>query len=435
MRRLPFSVIALFGLLLGPIAGCSDDDGPRGTGPSLDGSPPSAVTDLVLAYETATGAVRLAWTAPSDDSADERVSAYEIRYEYTDGFSPADFWETASAIADPPEPGVPGLSETCLIPDPKRARDLYVGVLAIDEAGNRSPAREPATIRIAGYRFGARCVDVFTGLPVAGLRAAVSTGVSWDYTTDDSGGFSHAGEIGGGFTHVEIRTGAAAKAYHAINQTLVLASDSVHTFRMIPVETVGAVWAPNLLGLFNRLANTLPPGAAFAPQAPQAPQPRILAKWRRRPVACYIPPFVNPSGVDYELQAKFAALRWMEKTGEPLFEFVDAPPDTGIVMVYKPQSEMGGIAFTSHTPDAEGHPLRDEIRIVSEATNSLVIYKVFLHELGHTISLGHTDDRSFIMFAGQPLPGDVSDDEARVVRLHASLPVRIDMAIYDENAQ
>jgi len=65
----------------------------------------------------------------------------------------------------------------------------------------------------------------------------------------------------------------------------------------------------------------------------------------------------------------------------------------------------------------------------------LVIYKVFLHELGHTISLGHTDDRSFIMFAGQPLPGDVSDDEARVVRLHASLPVRIDMAIYDENAQ
>jgi len=38
------------------------------------------------------------------------------------------------------------------------------------------------------------------------------------------------------------------------------------------------------------------------------------------------------------------------------------------------------------------------------------------------------------MFVGQPLPGDISDDEARVVQLHESLPVRIDMAIYDENA-
>jgi hypothetical protein len=71
---------------------------------------------------------------------------------------------------------------------------------------------------------------------------------------------------------------------------------------------------------------------------------------------------------------------------------------------------------------------------VSEASNAQVVYKVFLHEFGHTIPLGHTDDMSFIMFVGQPLPGDISDDEARVVQLHASLPVRIDMAIYDENS-
>lgn len=444
MSRFSLFVLAVLAMALGLLAGCSDDEGAGGTGPPLDDtSPPSPVTDLAVAYDPGARSVMLSWTAPSDDSAAERVSSYEIRFEYTSGYAPADFWETAAVIGEAPEPGPPGSTETCEILEPKRARDIYVGVLAIDEAGNRSAASEPEMIHVAGFAFSARCLDVFTGLPVEGLRATVSTGESWGYTTDASGGFSHEGEIDDGFTHVEVRSGAAPIAYHAINETIVLAGDSVHTFYMIPVEPVEAAWAPNLLGLFNRLANTLPPGAALEPQAPpepqprrspQAPQPRILAKWRRRPVACYIPPFVNASGVDYELQAKLAASRWMERTGETLFEFVDAPPDTGIVLVYKPQSEMSGIAFTQHHPDAQGHPVRDEIWIVSEGTNSLVIYKVFLHEIGHTISLGHTDDRSFIMFVAQPLPGDISDDEARVVQLHASLPVRIDMAIYDESA-
>jgi hypothetical protein len=441
MRRFSLPLLAVLALLLSPIVGCSDDEGAGGTGPPLDDtSPPSPVTDLVVAYDPSAGTVVLSWTAPADDSAAERVSAYEIRFEYTSGSAPADFWNDAPVIADAPQPGPPGSTETYEILDPKRARDIYVGVLAVDEAGNRSAAGEPEMIHVAGFAFGARCLDVLTGLPVEGLRATVSTGESWGYTTDASGGFSHDGEIDDGITHVEVRSGAAPIVYHAINETIVLAGDSVHTFFMIPVEPVEAAWAPNLLGLFNRLANTLPPGAAIGPReaqppwSPQTPQPRILAKWRRRPVACYIPPFVNSNGVDYELQAKLAAARWMEKTGEELFEFVDAPPDTGIVLVYKPQSEIGGIAYTQHTFDAEGHPLQDVIRIVNEASNSLVIYKVFLHEFGHTIPLGHTDDMSFIMFVGQPLPGDISDDEARVVQLHSSLPVRIDMAIYDENA-
>jgi hypothetical protein len=440
MHRLYPCFFAILALLSGALAGCSGD-GTGGTGPpSGDTVSPSPVTDLEISFDAAAGAVTLSWTAPPDDSPEENVSAYEIRAQYTDGSAPADFWHTAAAIGGAPVPAPPGSAETCLVTDPKRARDLYVGIVAIDEAGNRSVPSGPVSIHIAGFTFGARCIDVFTREPVEGLRSTLSTGESWEYTTDASGGFVHAGEIDEGYTHIEIHSGPSTAAYHAINQTVVLEGDSVHTFHMIPVEPVGAAWAPNLLGLFNRLASILPPGAALAggaerpPFSPQVPQPRILAKWRRRPVACYIPPFVNEKGVDYALQARLAALRWMEKTGEPLYEFVDAPPDTGIVVLYKSSSEMGGIAFTRHNPDAEGHPVRDEIRIVSEAASSLVVYKVFLHEFGHTIPLGHTDDKSFIMFVGQPLPGDITDDEARVVRLHASLPVRIDMAIYDEGS-
>jgi len=458
MNRVFLTLFTLIGLLLSLLVGCSGTESPDGTGPPGDDtSPPGAVTDLALAWSADDGEVSLYWTAPGDDSPSERVAGYEIRIEYTDGYVPADFWRTASTIVDPPAPAAPGLLQTYVIDDPRRARDLYVGIRVIDEAGNRSTALESAMVHVTGLAFGATCVDVFSGSPVEGLSATLSTGEAWTYTTDAAGGFSHQGELDGGVTHVEIRSGALAAAYHTVNQSFTLEDDSVHTFFMIPVETVGAAWAPNLLALFNRLVNMLPYAAgaaassgttenseptsktetvrtAAATLSAAAPAPRILARWRHRPVACYIPPFVNTNGVDYEAQAKLAATRWMEKTGEPLFVFVDSPPDTGIVLSYKTRSEMGGIAFTRHHPGEDGHPVLDEIWILNEGANPLVIYKVFLHELGHTIPLGHTDDREFIMYVGQPLPGDISDDEARVVQLLESLPVRIDMSIYDENS-
>jgi hypothetical protein len=459
MNRVFLTLFTLIGLFLSLLVGCSGTESPNGIRPPGDDtSPPAAVTDLVLAWSVDNGEVSLEWTAPRDDSPSERVAGYEIRIEYTDGYVPADFWRTASAIVDPPAPADPGLLQTYLIDDPRRARDLYVGIRAIDEAGNRSTALESAMIHVTGFTFSATCVDVFSGSPVEGLSATLSTGEAWVYTTDAAGGFSHQGELDGGVTHVDIRSGALAATWHTMNQSFTLEDDSVHTFFMIPVETVGASWAPNLLALFNRLVSTLPyaaetagssgttenseptsktetVGTAAATLSAAAPAPRILAKWRHRPVACYIPPFVNTNGVDYEAQAKLAATRWMEKTGEPLFVFVDSPPDTGVVVAYKSRSEMGGgIAFTRHHPGADRHPVMDEIWIIDEATNPLVIYKVFLHEFGHTIPLGHTDDREFIMFVAQPLPGDISDDEARVVQLLESLPVRIDMSIYDENS-
>ena len=37
------------------------------------------------------------------------------------------------------------------------------------------------------------------------------------------------------------------------------------------------------------------------------------------------------SGIDYEAAARDAVQQWMDRTGEPMFEFVDEPPDTGVV--------------------------------------------------------------------------------------------------------
>jgi hypothetical protein len=152
-------------------------------------------------------------------------------------------------------------------------------------------------------------------------------------------------------------------------------------------------------------------------------------------VAVYAPPFTNSRGVDYEEQVKAAAARWMERTGEPLFEFVESPPDTGIIVTYKTRAEMGvGLGLAMLTRGDDGHPLRSDVWIVDDAWDVFSVYLILLHEFGHTICLGHVEDPTFLMFVGQPLPGDICDDEVRVVQLLESLPTRIDLSLYDESS-
>jgi hypothetical protein len=379
-----------------------------------------------------TGEAEVEWTAPYDDLESERVARYELHYLYTRGADPTDFWRVSTPVSDPPDPRNPGSQEHYNLGTPRMARHLHVGIRSVDEAGNRSPSSNVISLHVPGFAFSGVCQNVFTGEPSAGLEATVSTGPVFRYTTDTQGSFVHEGELDEGVTHIELRPGPGNAPIHHVNQPFTLFDDSVHTFSMIPVEPVNASWAPNLLRLFKHLVNTFPSGGQ--PSGGAATGSTVLTKWHERPVPCYIPAFVNDTGVDYGAQARSAAERWMERTGEPLFVFVDSAPDTGIVFTYKSRGEMSGIGVTKHTRGEDGHPIKDDVWVVDYVEDPFLLFKIFLHELGHTISLGHVNDPSFIMYVGQPLPDDVSDDEARVVQLHEALPARIDMSIYDEDS-
>ncbi|MEJ2720166.1 MAG: hypothetical protein P8181_03370 [bacterium] len=429
MNRKWITIACAAALLAALTAGCSDEGPPTGVG--VDTTPPAPITDAVLSYSADTEAVRLEWSAPYDDAPGERIAAYDIRYTLTRGYEPSESWDLLTPVPDPPTPGEPGTRQGYTFENIKRARDLYVGIRGVDENGNRSARGDLASVHIPGFSFEGRCVDVFTGEPVQGFDVTLTSGTEHHCTTDADGRFEHDAELDNGVTYVDIQTGNAASVYHHLRQPFVLDGDSVHTFVMIPVVEVTANWIPNLLALTKYMSRTT--STVSAQNGPQtAPSPTILANWHTRPVPCYAPPFVNDVGVDYRLAAEAAAQRWMDRTGEPLFTFVDAPPDTGIVLTYKPSSSMGGIAFTVHTRGDDGHPIRDEIRIINDLPDSATTWLVFLHEFGHTIQLGHVNDRNFIMYVSGPLPHDVSDDEVMVVRLHEALPTRIDMAIYDE---
>jgi hypothetical protein len=200
-------------------------------------------------------------------------------------------------------------------------------------------------------------------------------------------------------------------------------ADISRTFLMIPFQRTESQRFANLLQLFKILTKTDGPAGWRT----------VLTTWARRPVKCYIPSHVHSDSVDYRAEGLRAAQRWMEKTGFELLTLVASPPDTGITFHFKSRSEMGiHIGITRHTNGSDGLPLRDDIDLVDDMPNSHSLYLICMHELGHTLRLGHLPFPEFIMYEGQPLPPDISADEAEVVRLLVKMPARIDMSAYDE---
>jgi len=88
------------------------------------------------------------------------------------------------------------------------------------------------------------------------------------------------------------------------------------------------------------------------------------------------------------------------------------------------------VGVTEYANDANGYPHHDRIRIVDDITDESRLYPIMMHELGHTIPLGHLP-AGFIMYSGQPLPLDITDDEIAVVKLLLAVPNGILLDKYD----
>ena len=86
--------------------------------------------------------------------------------------------------------------------------------------------------------------------------------------------------------------------------------------------------------------------------------------------------------------------------------------------------------ITVHYDDDDGFPERDVVQILDAFIDETKLHQVLLHELGHTIRLNHLP-AGFIMYAGQPLPNDITNDEVLCVQLHTALPNGINLGIYE----
>jgi hypothetical protein len=436
MRKAPFHIGFLLVLALAIALGCNEDTvltpppGGSDTIPPIpdpvDTIPPAPVPALNIRYSLVEEKALLEWTAPYDDNILEPVTQYEIRYSYTSGFVPPNFWDLSTPVDDPPAPGAPGSDQQYTFSWPPRGKDLYVGIRSYDERNNRSPNSDLAMVHIPGHGFAGRVVDGITHAPIEGLAVRLAAGGFVDLATDAEGSFS-VDDVRPGALNVEIKMGPATIPYHRFSQSLVLDRDMEKTFTMIPYEEPVSPYLQSLkitiLGLFKFLTDT------------DRPTHHVFARWHTLPVACYIPPFVNSNGVDYQALAIAAADQWMSQTGVLLFDFVDAPPDTGVTLNYRRREDIAPlIGITFHETGDDDHPIRSDVHVINDFANEHNLFKVMLHELGHTIRLWqHMATNEFIMFGGQPLPDVISDDEVTVVKLHTTLPVRVDMNHYDES--
>jgi hypothetical protein len=416
MRCKPRIIACVGAVWIAALAACGDDPAApppdQPPPPNGDLTPPETVTDLSLSFDATSREARLAWTAPRDDELHDRVARYEIRYSYT---FPLDWW-TALPVSDSPSPSVGGTPQAHVIAGVIRDRDLYAAILSVDEAGLRSPVSSVAHVRLPGYLFDATCVDAITGAPVAGLDVVVTeryvhtvvTGVDGRVVLDDL----RRGAVG-----VRVDRGVAAPSYFGLEEWFDLDADRARVYSMI--EFVPADNAPYASVFEVLMAGVISPD-------------RILKKWRTLPVPWYAPAFVNAYGLDYYDLATRAAARWNEATGLALFVPAGSSPATGVTMAFLPPVSMGGQnGVTQYDNDAQGYPRLDSIRIVDTFVDEQKLYNIMLHEFGHTVRLGHLDGPAFIMYAGQPLPNDISNDEVRAVQLMHALPNEIDLRVYD----
>ena len=377
---------------------------------------PDKITSVTLTYSAASDDVVLAWKAPGDGRG-AAVVRYEIRFSYS---APID-WDLALAVDDPPDPLPPGQAQQYTLALPERGRDLYAAIRSFDGDGNVSPTSELASTHIDGYQLSGRAVDGFTGLPLEGLAVTVTGRAVHTTSTDAQGGFGQS-DLPRGVINVSLRSGTAVRDYHTIDCPIELDGDTSIDLVMIPYQAAE-------FSVFNTVLDV------FLAASGTGTGNRILKKWSRFPIEVYTPPFVTDGGLDYAAFARQAGDSWNSHAGTEVFTWVESPPDTGVVLFYKTPAEMGiHVGITRHTNDPNGFPVLSEISVVNTFANEMFLYQTMLHELGHTIRFVHMPTSSFIMFVGQPLPPDVTNDEALAALLTTRLPVGINMTVYDTNA-
>jgi hypothetical protein len=403
---------AAFPLLLA----CSDSDtlDPGGDSINIDDRvPPAQGTALELSYPAAGGSATRTWTAPRDDDERDTVDRYEIRYSWSFPLA----WEYAVPVDNPPSPLPAGSPQGYDFADPLRGRNLYVAIRSLDASDNPSPTSGVAWAHITGFTLEGRCVDALSGNAIEGIGAEVTERRVHEAATDADGRF-RLDDLAGGVVHVALRTGAAGTAYHDYDSTIELTADQSRDHVLIEYIPTEIPAGQNQLLLF-KLAS------GYTSTEP------VFKKWKSFPIDVYVPPLVNVNDIDYEDYCRRAVDHWNTQTGENLFRLVDTPPTTGSRFEFVTRAELAPhLGITHHENDTDGFPLTSDIRIVDDFNDADQFWSVALHELGHVVRILHLP-KGYLMYAGQPLPRFVTNDEVMVVKLWLSLPNESDLSVYD----
>ncbi|HEY0101807.1 MAG TPA: S8 family serine peptidase, partial [Pyrinomonadaceae bacterium] len=132
-----------------------------------DTNAPAALADLSISSQ-GNQKFALRWTAPGDDgTGGARVAVYEVRYSDAHPATPGVFDTAYTLVA--PTPAAPGSIQTASVTVPYRHAAGFIGVRAIDNAGNAAP------LAVVNLNAEIAVADPYT-VSVAGAGEGLSTG-------------------------------------------------------------------------------------------------------------------------------------------------------------------------------------------------------------------------------------------------------------------
>jgi hypothetical protein len=403
------------------VVSCSDDpvglEPPPTPPPGTDVTAPEQIDAASWSYPAEGGPAILSWIAPRDDNASEAVTEYEIRYSYSFPFD----WDLSIAIGDAPTPGAPGTAETYALTAPQRGRDLYAAIRSRDEAGNRSKVSSIAHIHITGHTVTGTCIAGVDGAPLEALDITVTARHVFERTTDVFGVFS-VDNLTAGTVNIAVRNGASTTLFHNINDVLTLDRDLNPTYTMIPYQPFTDSVFENAFQIFIAVSGL-------------GSHSTVFKKWRSFPVTYHVPAYVNAFGLDYAATCHAAVDRWEEASGIDLFIPVASYQEAAIDVVLVPTEDIAPLnAVTAHINDSEGFPIGETVTFDNSFQQQDPLYRIFLHEMGHTIRLNHLGLGRYIMWGSQPLPADIHAEEAMAVQIYVAMPNDFDIDPYDSTS-
>lgn len=166
-------------------------------------------------------------------------------------------------------------------------------------------------------------------------------------------------------------------------------------------------------------------------------RPKPIYRWEEYPVKVHAIDFdyLGNTGelVEYRPIFEEAVAAWNMAAGRLLFESVDSPPESGVVVSVDLTHLSGLLGQTTITRPYRSDSFREppeEITIRLRSFNTVdLARRIIVHELGHALLLGHSPDPSHVM-NGAATQYSPTDLEGKVVAFLSVMPQGIDLNRY-----
>lgn len=130
----------------------------------VESTPPDAPGDLQVSPGEPSGSLSLTWSAPGGDGSDGRAHAYELRVG-EQALDTEEGWDAGSALELDMRPAQAGAAESALLQGLEPGSTLYVGLRALDWAGNTSPVVSSGPVVVTEDETGPAAIGDLEALP------------------------------------------------------------------------------------------------------------------------------------------------------------------------------------------------------------------------------------------------------------------------------